>query len=36
MNTRQDFEDPSIDLVLHSSLGVAMFAMWAAAVWFVL
>jgi|GEM_PF-3465375 len=36
MNHQQNADDPSIDLVLHTSLGVVVFALWAMAVWVVL
>ena len=36
MNHHQPADDPSIDLVLHTSLGVIVFAMWAMAAWVVL
>ena len=32
MNHSRNADDPSIDLVLHTSLGVIVFAMWAMAV----
>ena len=32
MNHELDSDDPSIDLVLHTSLGVVVLAMWAMAI----
>ena len=36
MNQSRNTDDPSIDLVLHTSLVVIVFAMWAMAVWVLL